>query len=224
MIKRRLMFIYDLEEDELDLIIKAYKRNIILYKKLIDKRNFVINNCLNLNNRNCFYISKKKDIFKKIVYLYKINMLHILDYLPVYLNITTYVRSMTLNHVLDNMIISINDPKHTFILTDVLKNSEYIKKYSNKKLSPLIDKFNEVISSFGDNYDSMLKEVFNEMFLYIIFNCKDNDYTVYIDYLDNIKENPVRFYEKIKMNNINNNLNEFFNMELLNYRKVLIIK
>ncbi len=230
MIKSRLMFIYDLKEDELDLIIDSYRKLIILYKKLLDKRNFLININLDLNNRVCLNIHNKKDIFKKIVYLYKINMIHLLDYLPMYLNITKYESSKTLNNVLDKMIKSIHHPENFSILRGTLINDDYIKKYSNSNMNLLLDIFKEIIILFEKNSDKldndsiMFEKVFNEMFLYIIFNCKNNDFSMYIDYLESIKNDPIRFCEKVRMNNLAGNMKEFLDMEFLSPKKELVIK
>ena len=232
MIKSRLMFIYDLKEDELDHIINSYRKLIILYKKLLDKRNFLININLDLNNRVCLNIHNKKDIFKKIVYLYKINMIHLLDYLPMYLNITKYESTKTLNNVLDKMINSIHHPETTLILDDTLSNVDYIKKYSDKNVCDLLDIFNELVSLKGiislyetNSYDlDNFKKVINEMFLYIIINCKNNDFSMYIKCLEGIIDDPIRFYEKIKMNNLAGNMKDFLDMEFLSSKKELIIK
>ncbi len=230
MIKSRLMFIYDLKEDELILIMESYRKLIILYKKLLDKRNFLININLDLNNRVCLNIHNKKSIFRKIVYLYKINMIHLLDYLPMYLNITKYESTKTLNNVLDKMINSIHHPENFSILSGTLINDDYIKKYSNGNMNLLLDIFKEIIILFEKNYDKldndsiMFKKVFNEMFLYIIFNCKNNDFSMYIDYLESIKNDPIRFCEKVRMNNLAGNMKEFLDMEFLTPKKELIIK
>ena len=231
LLKKNVMFYYDLTEEEANFILSTYRNLLEKYKKLLDKRNFVINKNTSLNNRVPI-IHNRKSILSNIVYLYKINLIHIIDYLSLFLSVMDYNGSHTLNDAIGLMISSLdtmynNKNTNNTFLEKLIINKEYVQKYCNDSFNETLNLYHEVDNQYfyfdAEMYKTMI--IFLEsLFKYMIYNVKDGNYTLYILYLKEMLNDPIRFYDRIVMNNVINNLKDYFDMIFLPNKMEFITK